>query len=70
MRSRGANDPGHHRDVADDANAPIVADGVTALLARMFASAAGGASTQGVSPCQELTAGLIIYLNTKIDTNG
>ena len=64
-----ANVPSHNDD-ADDANAPIVTDRVTALLPRLSPSAAGGTSTQGVSPCQELTAGLIIYLNTKIDTDG
>ncbi len=45
-----------HRD--HDANAPIVADRVTALLACMTASTAAGASTRGV------------YLNTKFDADG
>ncbi len=62
MRSCGANDPGHHRDDADDANAPIVAYRVRALLARL--------STQGVSACRELTVGPITYLNAKFDTDG
>ncbi len=72
MRSRGANDPGHHRDAADDANAPIGAYRVRALLARLSASVAAGASSHGVSPCQESTVGLItyLYLNFKYDTNG
>lgn len=65
----GANDPGPR---GDDANALIVAYRVTGLLACMTASAAGAASTRGISPCQESTVGLItyLYLNFKYDTNG
>ena len=59
-----------HDDDADDPNVCIVAYQVTALLARLSASAAAGASARSVSPCQELTVGMIIYLNTKFDTDG
>ena len=39
-------------------------------LARMIAAAVAGASTRGISPCQEDTVGPITYPNTKFNTDG
>jgi hypothetical protein len=40
-----------------------------ALLARMIAAVAAVASTQGISPCQESTVGLITCLYLRYDAN-